>query len=50
VPDIAETAAIAVACGVLPEGSKDFVDPFTLPQYAGVERHRVEAATVTLSQ
>lgn len=50
VPDIAETAPISVAFGVLPPGdNKGFVDPFTLPQYAGVERHRVSGATVMLS-
>jgi hypothetical protein len=50
VPDIAEAGPITVAFGVLPEGLKEFVDPFTLPQYAGVERHRVQGAVVVLSE
>jgi hypothetical protein len=49
VPDIAETGAIAVAFGALPVGTREFVDPFTLPQYAGVERHRVEGTAIELS-
>jgi len=49
VPDIAETGAIAVAFGALPEGAGAFVDPFTLPQYAGVERHRVDGTAIELS-
>jgi len=49
VPDIAETGTITVAFGTLPEGTREFVDPFTLPQYAGIERHRVEGTSIELS-
>ena len=49
VADIAETGTISVAFGALPAGSTEFVDPFTLPQYAGVERHRVDGAAIVLT-
>lgn len=48
VPDIAETGPITVAFAVLPEGWKEFVDPFTLPQYAGVRQQPVKGDTVVL--
>jgi hypothetical protein len=46
--DIAETAPISVALGVPDPAAKDFVDVFTLPQYAGVVRHRVQGPTLLL--
>jgi len=50
VPDIAETGPITVAFGVQPQGAKTFVDPFTLPQYAGVARIAVKTNEVALPQ
>lgn len=49
VPDIAATGPISVAVAVEPEDAKHWVDPFTLPQYAGVARQRVEGSAVVIS-
>lgn len=46
--DIAETAPISVALGVPDPAARDFVDVFTLPQYAGVVRQRVQGAKLLL--
>jgi hypothetical protein len=49
--DIAATGPITVAFAVPPDvPSSQFVDVFTLPQYAGVERKLVSSAAVELSQ
>jgi hypothetical protein len=50
IPAIAETEPITVALGVPDPTAKDFVDVFTLPQYAGVARHPVQTSSVVLSQ
>lgn len=46
--DIAETALITVAYGVPLPTAKDFVDIFTLPQYAGVAQQPVQGPSVSL--
>ena len=47
IKDVLETAPISVAIAEAPPSS-EFVDPFILPQYAGVVRHRVTGARVTI--
>jgi hypothetical protein len=44
--DVLESAPISIALGDEPEG--DFVDVFTLPQYAGVQRQTVTSASIEL--
>ena len=46
--EIAETAPITIAYGVPLPAVKEFVDIFTLPQYAGVARHPVDGPSVAL--
>lgn len=50
VTDIAETGTISVAFSVMEPAAKVFVDPFTLPQYAGVARVAVKTNEVALPQ
>lgn len=45
--DVLESAPLSVAVAEAPP-SREFVDPFTLPQFAGVARHRVTGASITL--
>ena len=47
--DISETGPIAVAFGAPPDAAApQFVDIFTLPQFAGIERHEVRGPALTL--
>lgn len=46
--DLAETGPIELAYAPEIAGAGAFADPFTLPQYAGVNRHRVIGAAITL--
>ena len=48
--DIAETGPITVALGFPDPAARDFVDVFTLPQYAGVARVRVAGPSVVLGR
>jgi hypothetical protein len=46
--DIAETGPITVGFGLPDPAARDFVDVFTLPQYASVARVNVEGPSVVL--
>ena len=49
VVDIAETGPIDIAYAPETSGVGGFADPFTLPHYAGVNRHRVVGTAIILS-
>jgi hypothetical protein len=47
---IAETGPISIALGLPDPAARDFVDVFTLPQYAGVARVNVTGSSVVLGR
>lgn len=48
ISSIAETGPITIALGYPDPAARDFVDVFTLPQYAGVARVSVTGSSVVL--